>query len=96
MPVLDADKPKIVFHAAMMSIQNFGFFIMYFAIWLATPEAGVCAESRFAEGFMALTCFLVALAYLRLLCAWHGPSFCTTHHNIHRLLITAVLYQQRR
>lgn len=60
MPVLDADKPKIVFHAAMMSIQNFGFFIMYFAIWLATPEAGVCAESRFAEAFMALTCFLVA------------------------------------
>jgi len=37
------------------------------------------------------TCFLVAMAYLRLLCAWHGPSFCTTHHNIHRLLITSVL-----
>ena len=60
MPVLDADKPKIVFHAAMMSIQNFGFFVMYFAIWLATPAADVCAESRFAEGFMALTCFLVS------------------------------------
>ena len=52
--------PQIVFHAAMMSLQNFGFFIMYFAIWLNTPAAEVCAESRFAEGFMALTCFLVA------------------------------------
>ena len=31
MPVvsLPADKPKIVFHAAMMAIQNFGFFTMY-------------------------------------------------------------------
>ena len=57
---LPADKPKIVFHATMMAIQNFGFFIMYFATWMATPEAEVCAESRFAEGFMALTCFLVS------------------------------------
>jgi len=56
----DADKPKIVFHAAMMSLQNFGFFIMYFALWIVTPEAEVCAETRFAEGFMSLTCFLVA------------------------------------
>ena len=44
----------------MMTIQNFGFFLMYFATWLATPADEVCAESRFAEGFMALTCFLVA------------------------------------
>ena len=36
-------------------------------------------------------CFLVALAYLRRLCEHHGPSFCPTHHNIHRLFITAVL-----
>jgi hypothetical protein len=52
--------PQILFHITMMALQNFGFFIMYFAIWLATPEAEVCAETRFAEGFMALTCFLVA------------------------------------
>eukprot|EP00322_Chrysochromulina_rotalis_P020053 CAMPEP_0115863380 /NCGR_PEP_ID=MMETSP0287-20121206/18660_1 /TAXON_ID=412157 /ORGANISM="Chrysochromulina rotalis, Strain UIO044" /LENGTH=202 /DNA_ID=CAMNT_0003317827 /DNA_START=35 /DNA_END=643 /DNA_ORIENTATION=+ len=57
---LTADKPKIVFHVAMMSIQNFGFFLMYFALWMSTPEADVCAETRFAEGFMSLTCFLVA------------------------------------
>ena len=38
----------------------FGFFIMYFATWMATPADEVCAESRFAEGFMALTCFLVS------------------------------------
>ena len=55
-----ADKPKIVFHITMMSLQNFGFFVMYFAIWLATPAAEACDETRFAEGFMALTCFLVA------------------------------------
>ena len=55
-----ADKPKIVFHATMMAIQNYGFFAMYFATWMATPAAEVCAESRFAEGYMALGCFLVA------------------------------------
>ena len=54
------DKPMILFHITMMALQNFGFFIMYFAIWLATPEADACDETRFAEGFMALTCFLVA------------------------------------
>jgi len=55
-----ADKPKIVFHVAMMSLQNFGFFIMYYSLWIATPDAEICADTRFAEGFMALTCFLVA------------------------------------
>ena len=61
---LASDKPKIVFHIAMMTVQNFGFFIMYFAIWLATPADESCAETRFAEGFMALTCFLVAFLCL--------------------------------
>jgi len=68
MPVkpLEADKIKIVFHIAMMSVQNFGFFIMYFALWLSTPSVpnrsgvDVCEETRFAEGYMALTCFLVS------------------------------------
>ena len=40
-------------------------------------------------------CFLVALAYLRRLCDQHGPSFCPTHHNIHRLLITSVLVSSK-
>ena len=44
----------------MMTIQNFGFFVMYFGIWLTTPSEEVCAETRFSEGFMALVCFLVA------------------------------------
>ena len=41
MPVksLPADKPKIVFHAAMMSIQNFGFFMMYLAAWALQPPS---------------------------------------------------------
>lgn len=59
---LPADKPKIVFHAAMMAIQNFGFFIMYFDIWGATPMRAtgteVCDDTRFAVSFMALTCFV--------------------------------------
>ena len=44
MPVrsLPEDKPKIVFHAAMMVIQNFGFFTMYFDAWGASPKAETC------------------------------------------------------
>lgn len=57
---LPEDKPKIAFHACMMAIQNFGFFTMYFDIWGATPAAATCAETRFAVGFMAMTCFYVA------------------------------------
>jgi len=66
MPVrsLPEDKPKIVFHAAMMAIENFGFFTMYYDLWGFTPgaTAGVdpCESTRFACGFMALTCFYVA------------------------------------
>uniref|UniRef100_A0A7S1NNI7 Uncharacterized protein n=1 Tax=Eutreptiella gymnastica TaxID=73025 RepID=A0A7S1NNI7_9EUGL len=70
MPVrsLPEDKPKIVFHAVMMAIQNFGFFVMYYGLWGATPHPGLigdvsgdpCSNTRFATGFMALTCFCEA------------------------------------
>ena len=36
-------------------------------------------------------CFLVALAFLRRLCERNGPPFCPTHHNIHRLMIAALV-----
>ena len=35
-------------------------------------------------------CFLVALAFLRRLCE-QNPSCCPTHHNIHRLIIAALV-----
>ena len=57
---LPEDKPKIVFHAAMMAIQNFGFFIMYFIIASGTPNKAPCADTFAATAFMALTCFMVA------------------------------------
>ena len=58
--VLVDDKPKIVFHAAMMAVQNFGFFTMYFDTWGDTPDAGVCHDTRFWVAFMAMTCFCEA------------------------------------
>ena len=36
-------------------------------------------------------CFLVAVAYIGRLVACAGPSFAVTVHNVHRLLITAIL-----
>lgn len=62
MPVksLPEDKPKLVAHAVMMSIQNFGFMYFYFSIWGATPADAVCEDTRGAVSFMAMTCFFVA------------------------------------
>ena len=62
MPVapLATDKPAIVFHAAMMTVENFGFMTFYYDIWGATPHDAVCEDTRFAVGFMAMTCFCVA------------------------------------
>lgn len=57
---LPQDKPKIVFHAAMMAIQNFGFMVLYNSTWAATPHAEVCDSTRYAVGLMSMTCFLVA------------------------------------
>mmetsp|Transcript_4040 Transcript_4040/g.9634 ORF Transcript_4040/g.9634 Transcript_4040/m.9634 type:complete len:176 (+) Transcript_4040:123-650(+) len=62
MPVnsLLSDKPTICFHAAMMVVQNFGFFVMYYGLWGDAPIDAVCDSVRFSVGFMALTCFYVA------------------------------------
>jgi len=62
MPVqsLPGDKPKLVFHAAMMVIQNFGFFTMYYDIWGDTSGETICDGTRFGVAFMAMTCFAVA------------------------------------
>jgi len=43
-----------------MAIQNFGFFIMYYDTWGATPDAETCDDTRFWIAFMAMTCFCVA------------------------------------
>ena len=62
MPVisLPVDKPKIVFHATMMAIQNFGFFTMYYDLWGATPPESLCTETRTWVAAMAITCFCEA------------------------------------
>merc|ERR1711988_1225096 len=57
---LPQDKPKIVFHAAMMAIQNFGFMVLYNSTWAATPHVDVCDSTRYAVGLISMTCFLVA------------------------------------
>ena len=62
MPVipLPSDKPTICFHAAMMVVQNFGFFVMYYGLWADAPIDAICDSTRGIVGFMALTCFYVA------------------------------------
>ena len=40
--------------------QNFGFMLLYNSIWGATPFDATCDSTRFAVGFMTLSCFGVA------------------------------------
>merc|ERR1711998_714423 len=63
--VLDEDKPKIVFNAVMMTIQNFGFFVMYYTIFGHLPALDACGNLRFWVGFFALDCFVESFV-----CVW--------------------------
>ena len=69
MPVrsLAEDKPRILFYGAMMAIQNFGFFIMYYQIYPTIPmSVGLvnCQTLRFWVGFFALDCFIESFVVL--------------------------------
>lgn len=66
MPVscLPADKPKIVFYGAMMAIQNYGFYAMYYPLFLAVPDNPKCDEMRFWLGTFSIDCFIEAFVVL--------------------------------
>merc|ERR1712178_472979 len=66
--VLDEDKPKIAFYAVMMAIQNFGFFIMYYALFGDIPanHESDCSNLRFWIGFLHWT----ALWRASSVCGW--------------------------
>ena len=72
---LPEKKPKIVFHSAMMAMQNLGFMFFYWDTWgsmpgpIMNPVSGTivedpCLDTRYAVGMMALvalTCFCATL-----------------------------------
>jgi len=66
---LPEDKPKILFYAAMMWVQNFGFFLMYFMMFqsIPSPASGECTNLRNWVGFFALDCFVESFV-----CIWMG------------------------
>ena len=61
---LAADKPKILFYAAMMVIQNFGFFSMYYDIYYMVPLSDPCEGLRFWVGVFAIDCFIESFCVL--------------------------------
>ena len=84
MPVapLDEDKPKILFYGAMMAIQNFGFFLMYFGVFPQIPLSidGVleCETLRFWVGFFGIDCFVESFCVLWMAMGGYtssGPGF---------------------
>merc|ERR1712070_69260 len=62
---LPEDKPKIVFMAAMMAIQNYGFYQMYYQIYGGIPKIDECDDIRFWVGFFSLDCFVESFV-----CVW--------------------------
>jgi len=76
---LAEDKPKVLFYGAMMTIQNFGFFIMYFQIFPFIPMSvpGVeCETLRFWVGFFALDCFVESFCCLWMAMGGYTDSKC--------------------
>ena len=59
-----ADKPKIAFYAAMMVIQNFGFFCMYYDIYYMVPLSVPCEALRLWVGVFAIDCFVESFCVL--------------------------------
>jgi len=58
------DKPKILFYGAMMAIQNYGFYAMYYPLFLQTPDIPQCVDTRFWLGFFAIDCFVESFCCL--------------------------------
>merc|ERR1711998_805799 len=79
--VVDEDKPKIAFYAAMMAIQNFGFFVMYYAIFGDIPTATDCGNLRFWIGFFALDCAVESFV-----CVWMGMGGYTNSSGLFKIM----------
>jgi hypothetical protein len=79
--VVDEDKPKIAYYAAMMAIQNFGFFLMYYAIFGDIPDIGECGNLRFWIGFFALDCFVESFV-----CIWMGMGGYTDNSKLFNVM----------
>ena len=67
--VLPEDKPRIAFTAAMMWVQNFGFFLMHMMMWIFIPDEDTCSSLRFWIGFFSLDCFVKSFV-----CLWMGMA----------------------
>ena len=85
---LPKDKPKIAAHAAMMFVQNFGFMLLYFSIWGETPFDETCNSTRFAVGYMTLSCFCVAFLCIGFSMGGYVDDAClfATYWIIHALV----------
>jgi len=75
------DKPKIGFYAAMMMIQNFGFFVMYYNIFGTIEDSDTCANLRFWVGFFALDCFVESFV-----CVWMGMAGYTDNASMFKVM----------
>merc|ERR1711988_707991 len=73
---LPQDKPELVFMAAMMAIQNYGFYQMYYQIYGGIPVLDTCDDLRFWIGFFALDCFVESFV-----CVWMAMAGYTDDQN---------------
>jgi len=84
--ILREDRPKIVFFAAMMTIQNFGFFMMYYGIFGDIPDIHECTTLRYWIGLFALDCFVESFVCVWMAMAGYTNGFFKTWWIIHLLV----------
>ena len=60
----------------MMAIQNFGFYLMYYQIYLTIPVMDDCSNTRFWVGFFALDCFVESFCVLWMAMGGYIDSTC--------------------
>jgi len=75
--VLAEDKPTIAFYGAMMVVQNFGFYLMYYNILGDIPDIHECGSLRFWVCFFALDCFVESFV-----CLWMNMAGFTDNSGL--------------
>lgn len=60
----------------MMAVQNFGFYMMYYPIFLSVPVMTACNNMRYWTGFFAIDCFVESFCCLWMAMGGYMDSTC--------------------
>merc|ERR1711965_569252 len=84
---LPEDKPKIMFVAFMMFVQNFGFFVQYYSNFHFIPSQSECYDLRFWVALFALDCFVESFVCIWMAMAGYTDDACFCIYWVLHLLV---------